>query len=182
MFVAAIGERHPLADSTTVHAIVVPGEAASKTICREPCPAVMTPPDSVQVHVDPGWLTTLAAAPEAPTGTESGAVITGMEGVVLTVTRTDAALVDEQPFAPVTVKLYVVVDAGAAVGVQLFGSERPAVGSHEQPVPPEPSRSTELPEQTVPPPPATAVGRALTVSTAVDDVMFCPKPSVTTTS
>src|SRR5580765_2846290 len=94
MFVEACGDRHPLADSTTVHCIVVPGDAASKTICREPCPAVMTPPPpSVQVQVDPGWFTTLAAAPEAPTGTEIGAVITGMAGVTLTVTVTFATFV-----------------------------------------------------------------------------------------
>ena len=48
---------------------------------RGPGPAVMTPPARVQVQVAPGWLRTLAEAPEAPTGTESGAVMTGATGV-----------------------------------------------------------------------------------------------------
>ena len=74
MWVEASGEKQPPAFSTTVQTIVVPGGAASKTICREPWPAVMTPPpDRVQFQVAPMWLGTLAEAPEAPTGTEMGA-------------------------------------------------------------------------------------------------------------
>ena len=89
----------------TVQSIVVPGEAASKTICREPWPAVMTPPERVQVQVAPMWLGTLADAPEAPTGTEMGAVMTGSDGVMLTVTVVDELLVEGQPLAAVTVRL-----------------------------------------------------------------------------
>ena len=51
MFFEASGEKHPPALSMTVQSIVVPGGAASKTICREPWPAVMTPPERVQVQV-----------------------------------------------------------------------------------------------------------------------------------
>ena len=47
----------------------------------------------------------LAEAPEAPTGTESGAVMTGRPGVTLTVTVTVEVLVDAQPLAPVTVSV-----------------------------------------------------------------------------
>src|SRR5262245_25721171 len=109
MLVEASGERQPLALSMTVQSIVVPGGAASNTICREPCPAVITPPDSVQVQVAPMWLGTLAEAPDAPTGTEIGAVMTGVAGVWLTVTVVEAALVDAQPLAAMTVRLYVVL-------------------------------------------------------------------------
>src|SRR5262245_64580259 len=95
MLEEASGETHPPAFSTTVQSIVVPGGAASKTICREPWPAVMMPPpESVQVQLEPTWLGTLADAPDAPTGTEMGAVMTGSEGVMLTVTVVDALLVD----------------------------------------------------------------------------------------
>src|SRR5262245_12115284 len=103
MFFEASGEMHPLADSVTVQCIVVPGEAASKMICREPCPAVMTPPESVQSQVEPGWFTTLAEAPDAPTGTEMGAVMTGRAGVWFTLTVTVETLVETQPLAAVTV-------------------------------------------------------------------------------
>jgi hypothetical protein len=167
MFVAASGEMQPLVDSTTVQCIVVPGEPASNTIWREPCPAVMTPPESVHVQLEPGWLTTLADAPDAPTGTESGEVMTGVSGVALTVTVTDAELVEKQPFDALTVSAYTVVDAGDAVGLQLFGSDSPVIGSHEQDWPPEPVRSVDSPEQIVASPLADAVGRVLTVRTAV---------------
>src|SRR4051812_7129284 len=153
MYVEAWGDAPPRADSTTVHSMVVPGAAASKTICREPCPAVITPPPpSVHVQLEPGWFTTLAEAPEAPTGTETGAVITGSKGVTFTVTVTFATFVDAQPLAPVTVSAYTVVDAGFAVGVQLKGSESPVIGSHEHDTPPEPSRSAVSPVQRAPPP------------------------------
>ncbi len=103
MVVNFSGDTHPPALSMTLHCIVVPGGAASKTICREPCPAVITPPVSVQLHVEPGWLTALAEAPDAPTGTEMGAVMTGRPGVTLTVTVAVDVLVDAQPLAPMTV-------------------------------------------------------------------------------
>ena len=74
------------------------------------------------------------------------------------------------------------VEAGEAVGVQLDASSRPAVGSHEHATPPVPSSCTESPEQSVAPPLATAVGRALTVSVASSESSAWPKPSVTTTS
>jgi hypothetical protein len=104
MFFEATGDEQPALVSKTVHAIVEPGEAASKTICRVVWPAVITPPESVQVHVEPEWLTTLAEAPEAPTGTESGAEMTGSAGTALTVTVTLGALVEGQPLAAMTVR------------------------------------------------------------------------------
>ena len=104
MLVDDTGDEQPALVSKTVQAIVVPGEAASKTICRVVCPAVMTPPERVQVHVAPGWLTTLAEAPEAPTGTDSGAEMTGAPGTALTVTVTLAVLVEGQPLAAMTVR------------------------------------------------------------------------------
>ena len=100
----------------------------------------------------------------------------------MTVTVTFATFVEGQPLAPVTVSAYTVVDGGFAVGVQLNGSDSPVTGSHEQDTPPEPSRSAVSPVQSAPPPPATAVGRVLTVSTAVVEVRDWPKPSVTRTS
>ena len=182
MSLSAIGDVQPAADSMTVQCIVVPGGAASNTICRDPWPAVMTPPDRVQVQLDPAWLTTLAEAPEAPTGTEGGAEMTGSAGVMLTVTATLAALVESQPLAAVTVSAYVVVDAGVASGVQLNGSESPVTGSHEQETPPEPPSCTVSPLQIVAVPVAAAVGRVLTVRPAGDDVIVWPNPSVTTMS
>src|SRR5262245_29812829 len=140
MLEEASGETQPPAFSTTVQSIVVPGGAASKTIWREPWPAVMTPPpESVHVQVEPTWLGTLADAPDAPTGTEMGDVMMGSEGVAFTVTIVEALLVDAQPLAAVTVRLYVVVEVGEAVGVQLEASSSPVVGVQEQPTPPEPS-------------------------------------------
>jgi hypothetical protein len=102
MFFVAIGEEQPALVSTTVQSIVVPGEAASKTIWRVVCPAVMVPPDSVQFHVEPVWFGTLAEAPDAPTGTESGDEITGVVGTGLTVTVTVGLFVDAQPLAAMT--------------------------------------------------------------------------------
>src|SRR5262245_36409334 len=105
MVVEACEELQPPALSVTVQTIVVPGDAASKTICREPCQAVMTPSlERPQVQVEPMWLTTLADAPDAPTGTEIGAEITGIEGVMFTVTVVEAVLVETQPLAAVTVR------------------------------------------------------------------------------
>ena len=52
----------------------------------------------------PGWLTTLAEAPEAPTGTDSGAEMVGARGTALTVTVTFAVLVEGQPLAAMTVR------------------------------------------------------------------------------
>ena len=44
-----------------------------------------------------------------------------------------------------TVSEYTVVEAGCAVGLQLFGSERPVTGSHEQETPPEPDSGVAPP-------------------------------------
>ena len=67
---------------------------------------VMVPPVSVQVYVEPGLSGTLAEAPDAPTGSESGAVMTGSVGRGrLTVIVTVGLLVDAQPFAAVTVSV-----------------------------------------------------------------------------
>src|SRR5438128_3550093 len=96
MSVAPAGEAQPLVVSTTLQCISVPGEPASKTIWCVVCPAVIVPPVSVHAYVDPAWLGTLADAPEAPTGTETGAVMTGCAGTGVTVTVTVGAFVDAQ--------------------------------------------------------------------------------------
>jgi len=62
-----------------------------------------------------------------------------------------------------------VVAAGDAKGEQLFGFVRPAAGAHEHETPPEPLSGIEPPAQISADPPATAVGRGFTVTTALPD-------------
>jgi hypothetical protein len=78
-------------------------------------------------------------------------------GAETTVTVTVGWFVGEHA-GLVAVSVYVVVTAGLATGVQEFGSERPAVGDHEQFWPPAPVSGVEPPGQIVAVPVATAVG------------------------
>ena len=61
------------------------------------------------------------------------------------------------------------VAAGDASGAQLLGLERPAAGTHAQETPPEPDSGVDPPAQISADPPAAAVGRGLTVTTALPD-------------
>jgi len=74
------------------------------------------------------------------------------------------------------------VIVGVAVGLQLDALSSPAVGDHEQDVPPEPVSGVEVPAHTVFVPDAEAVGRPFTVSVPGGDVSCWPNPSVTTTA
>src|SRR5450631_4013693 len=71
----ATGEVQPALVSVTESSIVAPGSPASKVIWLVPWPPVTVPPVSVQVQVEPGSLTTLAALPVDATATETGVVI-----------------------------------------------------------------------------------------------------------
>src|ERR1700674_858199 len=79
----AWGEEQPLAVSTTLQLIVVPGWPASNVIWLLPWPAVIAPLVSDQLHVEPTWFATLAVFPVDPTSTKSGAAITGSAGVAV---------------------------------------------------------------------------------------------------
>lgn len=85
-------------------------------------------------------------------------------GRVFTPTVTCDVLVDEQPFASVTVREYTCVDAGDAMGVQESAFESPVVGLHEQEAAPFPWSAMLPPVQMVPPPVAEAIGRFATVT------------------
>jgi hypothetical protein len=113
------------------------------------------------------WFATEAVRPVVPGSVLVGAEMTGVAGAALTVTVAVAEFVDAQPFEPVTVSEYVVVEVGEAVGVQLEEFESPDEGDHEQEVPPEPESGVDVPAQIVAVPEATAVGRALTVTVTV---------------
>jgi hypothetical protein len=127
----------------------------------------VTPSDQTTVQgpapVSAAWIVVeepgqMAAVPE-----------TAAVGRGSTVTVTVGALFDTQPLASVTVSEYVVVAAGEAVGAQLDAFERPVAGAHTHETPPEPDRGVEEPAQISAEPAATAVGRGLTVTTALPD-------------
>ena len=56
---------------------------------------------------------------------------------------------------------------GEAEGEQLAASDRPVAGAHAQDTPPEPESGVVPPAQIAAVPPATAVGRGFTVTTAL---------------
>lgn len=93
----------------------------------------------------------------------------GGAGIGLTVTVTVGAFVDTQPVASVTVSVYVVVEAGEAVGEQLAALDSPVAGAHAQDVPPEPESGVVAPAQIAAVPEATAVGVGLIVTTAAPE-------------
>jgi hypothetical protein len=94
---------------------------------------------------------------------------------------TAASLVDAHPLAAVTVREYVVVEAGVAVGEQLLASESPVAGDQEQLTPPEPERDAEDPAAIVAEPEAAAVGLEFTVTWVPGEVAEQPLASVTVT-
>jgi hypothetical protein len=91
--------------------------------------------------------------------------------VELTVTVAAAALFDTQPFASVTVSVYVVVAAGEADGAQLAASESPVAGAHAHETPPEPESGAAPPGQIAVVPDASAVGRWWTTTDAPPDAV-----------
>jgi hypothetical protein len=64
-----------------------------------------------------------------------------------------------------------VVAAGEAEGEQLAALERPVAGAHAHVAPPEPESGVAAPAQISAVPPATAVGRGLTVTRALPDAV-----------
>jgi hypothetical protein len=91
---------------------------------------------------------------------------------------TCAEFIDVQPLAPETVREYVVVALGLAIGLQLFGSLSPVAGVQEQFAAPEPESSAEPPGQIVADPDATAIAGGTIVTTSSLDVMAGPKAGV----
>jgi len=79
-------------------------------------------------------------------------------GELLTVTVTVDSFVESHPAPSITVKEYVVVSDGDALGVKLFGSSSPAEGDQAQETPPDPKSCVALPKQIVVDPRATAAG------------------------
>jgi len=107
----------------------------------------------------------------APPGQIAAEPETVAVGFGSTLTVTDGALFETQPFASVTVSVYVVVDAGAAAGAQLDGFDSPAAGVQEHDTPPEPESGVDAPAQISAEPPAAAVGRGFTVTSALPDAV-----------
>ena len=71
------------------------------------------------------------------------------------------------------------VDAGEAVGEQLAALERPVAGAHAQVAPPEPDSGVAAPAQISAVPPATAVGRGFTVTSALPEAVPAQLASAT---
>jgi hypothetical protein len=91
-----------------------------------------------------------------------------------------AGLFDEvQPFASVTVSVYVVVVEGDALGEQLPAFDRPAAGVHEQLAPPEPVRGADPPTEISAEPEAIAVGEGRIVADVVAEREQVPTVVVT---
>jgi hypothetical protein len=99
-----------------------------------------------------------------------------------TVTVTVGAFVETQPFALVTVSVYVVVATGAAIVLQLAGLDRPVEGLHEQLVPPEPKSGVSCPRQIVVVPEATAKGGVQTPVSVTLEILCIPVASVAVSS
>ena len=125
------------------------------------------PSDHVTVHGPvpdrAAWIGTVPPAHISPPPDTVAA------GLASTVTVTNGALFETQPFASVTVRVYVVVAAGEADGAQLAGFDRPAAGAHRQDTPPEPESGVDAPAQISADPEAAAVGRGLTVTVALPE-------------
>jgi len=145
-----------------VYVVVEAGETAR--VAGDAAAGCTNPSDHVTLHgpvpVRAAWIPT---DPPAHVSPPPDTVAVGRGSIV---TVTVGAFVETQPFASVTVSVYVVVEAGEAVGVQLSGLERPAVGAHEQDTPPDPESGVATPTQISADPPAAAVGRGFTVTVA----------------
>lgn len=113
---------------------VVP--AATRTLAGTTAAFVL---ELVRANVAPpagaGALSVTVPVEDAPPVTLSGP---RESCVVMTVTVTVTTLLDEQPFASVTISEYVVVVAGEAIGEQLAALERPVAGDQAQLTPPQP--------------------------------------------
>lgn len=163
----------------TVYVVVAPG-LTDRVAGEAATPVCVTPSDQTTVH-GPAPVSAAEIRAEPP-GQMAVVPETVAVGFGLTVTVTVGALFDTQPLASVTVSVYVVVEAGEAVGEQLEALESPVAGAHEQEIPPEPESGVAPPAQIAAVPEAAAVGRGLTVTTALpDDVpaQFASETAVT---
>jgi hypothetical protein len=147
---------------------VPPGET-DRVAGEATTPDWTTPSDHVTVHgpapVSAAWIIV------APPGQIAAVPDTVAVGFASTVTVTAGALFETQPLASVTVSVYVVVEAGDALGAQLDGFESPVAGAHEHDTPPEPESGVAAPAQISAEPPAAAVGRGFTVTSALPDAV-----------
>lgn len=82
-----------------------------------PCPPVMAPFPIVHAYVDPAWAGTLAMWFGEPAPTVAGAVMTGIAGEGLTVTRALPVATPEPFVSDTAVTVYVVVTAGLTLRV-----------------------------------------------------------------
>src|SRR5262245_718643 len=109
---------HAGIESTTESVIVVPGSPEVNVIALVPCPAVMSPPVSVQASICPGPESDEALSPSVAGGTDKGAVMFGDgKGQSKTVVCTRAVLLSEtgSTRAPETSELLVRVPATEGV-------------------------------------------------------------------
>ncbi len=153
--------------AVTVYVVVAPG--ATVRVAGEAATGWTRPSDQVTLHgpapVSAAWM---GVEPPAQIAAEPETVAVGLG---FTVTVTVGAFVETQPFASVTLSVYVVVAAGEAEGEQLDALESPAAGTHEHDAPPDPERGVAPPAQIDAVPPATAVGFGLTVTIALPDAV-----------
>ena len=112
-----------------------------------------TPPDPVNVV-------------DCPAGIVAEPVATAV-GSAFTVTVTVGLLVDGWLCWSRTVRVYVVVEPGLAIGVHEDASFNPVAGDQEQETPPEPVSGADPPAQTAADPDATAVGGGMSATVRV---------------
>ena len=164
----AVPEQCASETAVTVYVAVAAGET-DRLAGEAATPDWVTPSDQVTLHgpvpVSAAW------TPMEPPAQISPPPDTAAAGRGSTVTVTAGALTETQPFPSVTVRTYVVVEAGAASGEQLAGFESPAAGAHEHDAPPEPESGVDPPAQISAEPPAEAVGRRFTTTAALPDAV-----------
>jgi hypothetical protein len=164
----AVLEQFPL-ETVTVYVVVVVGDAIGlETV------VLLNPVEGDQAYPDPPLAFNCVFPPlQMETGFPAFAV---SEDCTVTVTWA----VSVQPFAPVTVTVYVVVAVGDAVGLAPVVALKPVAGFHAYDVPPLAVKGVLFPVQIVTLFPALAFGKALTVI-VTDAVAVHPPELVTVT-